>query len=129
MAEKKAVNWTASMAVKEIRKGNLEAINNIARRYPIAFYFLAKNGEGAWEILEKFPDWLTMRKLEGILKNAEQDEAEDTDDSDEEEVEAKKPAKKAEPEDDEDEDDEFDDEDEDEPAPKKKGKKYYLHPN
>ena len=122
-----ATNWTMKQAY-EVIKANEDkmAIADIFRRFPFVAMAIAdcKDNAGAESIFTAFPDWITARKVDKMIKDGfEVDESED----EEEEVEEKpakkkattkkKAAKKAEPE------EEDEDEDEEDEKPKKKAKK------
>lgn len=112
-----AKNWTVAEAYEALRNGDKEARMDVGRRFPL---FATATED---EIIAAIPDYISVRKVEAVLK-ADVDESEAEVEA--EEVEEAKPAKKAkakkvaEPEE---EDDDFDDEDEEEEAPKKPVKK------
>ena len=128
-----AKNWTAAEAIEAIKNNDKEAIMDIGKRFPLFAHFAACD---AIELVKNLPEFITARKIEGILKGDVT--VDDTDDdADEEVVEKKskkkeekqskrgrKPAKKVEDDDDEDEDDaDEDDENEEFAKPVKKSKK------
>lgn len=118
-----ATNWTLSQALTKITEGTDKvAIQDIGRRFPLTAVALAEIGKnaGAAKIIGAVPSHITARKIESVLKDGvEQDADADTDvedDEDDEETskkEARKPAKKSakakNEEDDQDEDNEEDD--------------------
>lgn len=126
-----AKNWTASEAIEAIKNNDKEAIIDIGKRFPLFAHFAACD---ATEIVKALPEYLTTRKIEGILKGDLSTEDADTDEEVNEVAEKKskksddKPAKKAkkkpvDEEDEEDDDDEEEDEDEEPVKPAKKSKK------
>lgn len=124
-----AKNWTAAEAIEAIKNNDKEAIMDIGKRFPLFAHFAACDPA---EIVKALPEYLTARKIEGILKGDLSTEEADADEADEEVVEkpvkksddraakkTKKLAKKVE-----DEDDAGEDEDDDEPVKSvKKSKK------
>lgn len=116
-----ATNWTLSQALKKITDGtDKAAIQDIGRRFPLTAVALAEIGQnaGAVKIIGAVPSHITARKIESVLKDGvEQDADTDVeDDEDDEETSkkaARKPAKKSvkakNDEDDQDEDNEEDD--------------------
>lgn len=134
-----AKNWTLKEIVKAVVEGGdayKEMAADAGRRFPISVSMvtgiIAGSNDTAKDFLvslfESFPDYLTVRKVEKVLKTG----VSDVDDSDDDEEEEKKPAKKekksskkskkVEDDDDEDDDDEDDDEEEEEVKPKKSKK-------
>ena len=76
-----AINWTMSQAVKTIREGkDLKGIIDITRRFPLFALAVAKGENGMVHLLESFPNWMTARKAESVLKS------EDTENESEEEI-------------------------------------------
>src|SRR5690554_1475422 len=139
---KMAKNWSAAEAVQVIREGkDLEAIQDIGRRFPIFLAMAASGEEGLARIISTLPEHQTVRKTEAQFKNMI--EADEDDEEEVEEKQAKKEKKatakkgskrgrkpkKEEPEEDyEDEDEDLEDDEEDEeeegkPKKKAKGKK------
>lgn len=137
-----AKNWTLKEIVKAVVEGGdayKEMVADAGRRFPISVSMvtgiIAGSNDTAKEFLvsltESFPDYLTVRKVEKVLKTG----VADSDDSDEDEdEEEKKPAKKEKKatkkskkveEDDDEEDEDLDDEedDDDEEVKSKKSKK------
>lgn len=98
-----ATNWTLSEALKKITEGTDKvAIQDIGRRFPLTAVALAEIGqnEGAAKIIGAVPSHITARKIESVLKDGvDQDADVDTEDTEDEEEtpkkENKKPAKKA----------------------------------
>ena len=96
-----AKNWTVAEATEEILSGNKEAVIDIGRRFPLAARAIAVAGESAKEILSAF-NFVTIRKVESILKDGVEVSNEDDDIEDPTEKpakaakEEKKPAKKEE---------------------------------
>lgn len=115
-----ATNWTLSQALTKITEGtDKAAIQDIGRRFPLTAVALAEIGQnvGAAKIIGAVPSHITARKIESVLKDGvDQDADEEIEDDAAEEEEdkkpakktAKKPVKKAEVEDSEDEDEEDD---------------------
>ena len=110
-----ATNWTMVDAFEVIKKNeDRAAVADIVKRFPLTSraMILASTNEGAEEIVRGLPVYVTVRKIENVLKGEiEDDEVEATEP-------AKKGKKKPEPEDEDVEDE--DDEDEEEEASKKK---------
>ena len=134
-----AKNWTLKEIVKAVVEGGdayKEMASDAGRRFPISVSMvtgiIAGSNDTAKDFLvsltESFPDYLTVRKIEKVLKTG----VDDTDDSDDDEKEEKKPAKKekksskeskkVEEDEEEEEDDDEDDDDEEEVKPKKSKK-------
>ena len=109
-----AKNWKVGEAINAVRNGDKEAILDIGRRFPL-FVSNCLTEAGLIKLLEALPDYITVRKIEAVLKNdndtsddekevkskkvkvendAEEADVEDEVD-DEEEEEVEKPAKKA----------------------------------
>lgn len=87
-----AKNWKANELIEEIQNGNKDAIFDAGRRFPIFTTFAAKgNIEGLVEIIKALPDYITVRKIETILK----ENVQPIEDEEEEEEEPKKKATKA----------------------------------
>lgn len=125
-----AKNWKVAEAVNAIRNGDKDAIADIGRRFPLFAVNAATVNDGAMGLIEAIPEFITVRKMESVLKkgvdDSEVESEEDEIDEEEEEVKpkkekkekkvAKKKAKKAEKpskkkkvdDDDEDDDDDFD---------------------
>lgn len=125
-----AKNWTAAEAIEAIKNDDRAAIKDIGNRFPLFAHYAACDPA---EIVKALPEYLTARKIEGILKGDLSTEEADTDEADEEVIEkpvkksddraAKKTKKSAKKVDDADEDD-ADEDDDDEPVkPIKKSKK------
>ena len=133
-----AKNWTLKEIVKAVVEGGdayKEMASDAGRRFPISVSMvtgiIAGSNDTAKEFLvsltESFPDYLTVRKIEKVLKTG--DDVDDSDDDEEEKKPAKKEKKSAkkskkveEDEEEEDDDDEDDDEEEEEVKPKKSKK-------
>lgn len=98
-----AQNWNVKQALAAINKGNKEAITDIGRRFPLTSNILARIGEdkAAGELINAIPDYITVRKIESILKDGVQVDDSDNDVDVDDEIEAdeieadEKPAKKA----------------------------------
>lgn len=98
-----ATNWTLSQALAKITEGtDKAAIQDIGRRFPLTAVALAEIGHnvGAAKIIGALPSHITARKIESVLKDGvEQDADADVEDTEDEEEapknEVKKPAKKA----------------------------------
>lgn len=96
-----AKNWTFSEAYKVIKEGkNDEAIGDIMRRFPRVGILMAKasmaNNEAVDKLMDAFPDYVTARKQDVILRDGKQNESDVDEDEDvvEEKEEVKKPAEK-----------------------------------
>ena len=127
-----AKNWKVAEAVNAIRNGDKDAIADIGRRFPLFAVNAATVNDGAMGLIEAIPEFITVRKMESVLKKgvddseveSEEDEIDEEgkDENVEEEVKpkkkkakkeekaGKKKAKKVEEEeeDDDDDDDDFD---------------------
>ncbi len=112
-----ATNWTLSQALEKITEGkDKAAIQDIGRRFPLATVALAEIGQnaGATKIIGAVPAFVTVRKIEAVLKDGvvDQDDEEIEEDAADEtpKKQEKRPAKpKAKVEEDDDQDDEEDD--------------------
>ena len=95
-----ATNWTLSQALAKITEGtDKAAIQDIGRRFPLTAVALAEigNNVGAAKIIGAVPSHITARKIESVLKDGVEQDADVEDTEDEEEApkkEAKKPVKK-----------------------------------
>lgn len=95
-----ATNWTLSQALAKITEGtDKAAIQDIGRRFPLTAVALAEigNNVGAAKIIGAVPSHVTARKIESVLKDGvEQDADADIEDAEDEapKKEAKKPVKK-----------------------------------
>jgi len=87
-----AKNWKVGEAVEAIKSGNREDIQNIGKRFPIFAVLAGQTNEAGVEILKALPEYITARKIEGVLKGDIQ-ETEDTEETEAEEDE--KPVKAA----------------------------------
>lgn len=126
-----AKNWKVAEAVNAIRNGDKDAIVDIGRRFPLFAVNAATVNDGAMGLIEAIPEFITVRKMESVLKkgvdDSEVESEEDEIDEEEEEVKpkkekkeekvAKKKAKKAE------------EEEEEEVKPKKKKAKKAEKPS
>lgn len=96
-----ATNWTLSQALAKITEGtDKAAIQDIGRRFPLTAVALAEIGKnaGAAKIIGAIPSHITARKIESVLKDGVEQDADVEDTEDEEEApkkETKKPSKKA----------------------------------
>ena len=97
-----ATNWTLSQALKKITEGtDKAAIQDIGRRFPLTAVALAEIGQnkGAVKIIGAVPSHITARKIESVLKDGVDQDADEEIEDDAadaaEEEEDKKPAKKA----------------------------------
>lgn len=133
-----AKNWTLKEIVKAVVEGGdayKEMASDAGRRFPISVSMvtgiIAGSNDTAKEFLvsltESFPDYLTVRKVEKVLKTGVDDEDEDGEEEENKPAKKeKKPAKKSkkveEDEEEEEDDDEDDDEEEEEVKPKKSKK-------
>lgn len=123
-----AKNWTAAEAIEAIKNDDRAAIKDIGNRFPLFAHYAACDPT---EIVKALPEYLTARKIEGILKGDLSAEETDADEEVEEVVEKKtkksddKLAKKAKkkPDDDDLDDTNEDDEDEEPVKSAKKSKK------
>lgn len=130
-----AKNWKVAEAVNAIRNGDKDAIADIGRRFPLFAVNAATVNDGAMGLIEAIPEFITVRKMESVLKkgvdDSEVESEEDEIDEEEEEVKpkkekkeekvAKKKAKKAE--------EEEEEEEEEEVKPKKKKAKKAEKPS
>jgi hypothetical protein len=86
---KMAISWKVSEAIVEIQNGNKEAIQDIGKRFPLFANLAARvNSEAAIEIFKACPDYLTVRKVEDVLKegvNSDSDSDSDVDNDNAEE--------------------------------------------
>lgn len=132
-----AKNWTLKEIVKAVVEGGdayKEMASDAGRRFPISVSMvtgiIAGSNDTAKEFLvsltESFPDYLTVRKVEKVLKTGVDDEDEDGEEEENKPAKKeKKPAKKSkkvEEDEEEEEDDDEDDDDEEEVKPKKSKK-------
>ena len=96
-----ATNWTLSQALAKITEGtDKAAIQDIGRRFPLTAVALAEigNNVGAAKIIGAVPSHITARKIESVLKDGVEQDADVEDTEDDEEAtkkEDKKPVKKA----------------------------------
>ena len=99
-----AKNWKASDIVSVVTGSNTSDKMDLGRRFPLAFGLVSTivgmcrdNGEALGTLLGTAPDYLTVRKIESVLKGETTETADDVDDEQVEEVEVKpeKPAKAA----------------------------------
>ena len=129
-----AKNWKVAEAINAIRNGDKDAIADIGRRFPLFAVNAATVNDGAMGLIEAIPEFITVRKMESVLKkgvdDSEVESEEDEIDEEEEEVKpkkkkeekvTKKKAKKAE--------EEEEEEEEEEVKPKKKKAKKAEKPS
>lgn len=79
-----AKNWTLSEAVVVINEGtNVEAVQEITKRFPLASVAIAKMGmnEGIKTLFGAMPEHMTMLKMERALKDGVEESEEDVDDA------------------------------------------------
>ena len=119
-----AVNYSGYDAIKTIKDGkDVEAIIDIAKRYPMLAVLANSIDESAMKMFEAFPEYITARKInsalsEGVRKSKEADTDTDEDEDEAPKKKGKKDAqkpkkgKKSKPV----EDDDEDEDDEEEPA-------------
>lgn len=91
-----ATNWTLSQALAKITEGtDKAAIQDIGRRFPLTAVALAEIGKnaGAVKIIGAVPSHVTARKIEAVLKDGVEQDAE-VDDTDIDDEEEEKPTKK-----------------------------------
>ena len=109
-------------AVTEIKGNRKESVMDIGRRFPLTSHLMARavsgDGDAVEELLMAMPDYITVGKVEKVLKAAVENDEDEVEEEPAEKPAKKKPAKKV---DDEDEEDE--EEEEEKPAPKKRGRK------
>ena len=88
-----AKNWTVGDAAKVIFEGvDVSAIMDIGKRFPLFAVACAKVDANGVKVLSAIPEYITVRKVEAILKG---DVAESVDvESDESEEVAERPVKK-----------------------------------
>ena len=93
-----AKNWKVAEAVNAIRNGDKDAIADIGRRFPLFAVNAATVNDGAMGLIEAIPEFITVRKMESVLKkgvdDSEVESEEDEIDEEEEEVKPKKEKKK-----------------------------------
>lgn len=132
-----AKNWLVGEAAEALKVRKKEDVAELFTRFPLTASILVRLNDAGTELANAIPSYITVRKLENVLKGDTDIAVNDNDDAgeDAEEVEipapkkagkekAAKEEKRAEkkskkPAVVEDEDDDFDDEEEEEPAPKK----------
>lgn len=87
-----AKTWTLREAYEAVKANNVSAIADFGKRFPIATAALAKCGanDGLDVLMSAFPDRVTMRTLEMVLKEG----VEPIEDDAEVEAPAEKPVKK-----------------------------------
>ena len=95
-----AKNWKVAEAVNAIRNGDKDAIADIGRRFPLFAVNAATVNDGAMGLIEAIPEFITVRKMESVLKKgvddseveSEEDEIDEEgkDENVEEEVKPKK---------------------------------------
>lgn len=92
-----AKNWKVAEAVNAIRNGDKDAIADIGRRFPLFAVNAATVNDGAMGLIEAIPEFITVRKMESVLKkgvdDSEVESEEDEIDEEEEEVKPKKEKK------------------------------------
>ena len=92
-----AKNWKVAEAVNAIRNGDKDAIADIGRRFPLFVVNAATVNDGAMGLIEAIPEFITVRKMESVLKkgvdDSEVESEEDEIDEEEEEVKPKKEKK------------------------------------
>lgn len=92
-----AKTWTLAEAYAAIQNDDKAAIMDFGGRFPLATHALEK-AQNANFLLDSIPDYMTMRKLEGALKDGVKAVVDDTDDeamTPEEAKAAKEAAKEA----------------------------------
>ena len=94
-----ARNWKPAEAVKAIKSGDKESIRDIGGRFPLFAVTAAQLNEAGIVMIEAMPEYITVRKLETIMKgDAEETETEaeaEAEDVEEKPVKTAKPAKAA----------------------------------
>ena len=98
-----AKNWKVAEAVNAIRNGDKDAIADIGRRFPLFAVNAATVNDGAMGLIEAIPEFITVRKMESVLKKgvddseveSEEDEIDEEEEEEEEEEEVKPKKKKA----------------------------------
>lgn len=133
-----AKNWTVAMGFEALINGTAEEklnfVADASRRFPRTVYLMAtvatvmnnSNSKEAFDSLIKaMPSYITLRKIEGTLKNGADEEEPETEEVVEETTEPapKKRGRKAKVVEPEVEEAEEEEEEEEEPAPKKKAAK------
>lgn len=96
-----AVNYTFAQAVKVLKDmDDLEAVQDITRRFPIASIIsskvVAEAGDDFLKLLDVMPEYLTMRKVESGFKHLAT-AGDDGTDADYVDIEAEEPAEKPAP--------------------------------
>ena len=89
-----AKNWLVNEMVEALRNGSVAEKEDIGRRFPLTTQLvvgiIVRQDEDAEKILGAMPEYMSVRKIETVLKNGK-----DVDDVEEdEEQEEEKPAKK-----------------------------------
>lgn len=69
-----AKNWTMAEAVREIKKGNKEAIMEVGKKFPLLHNLIARalsgDVEATFDLLTSFPEHITCNKINVALKGA-----------------------------------------------------------
>ena len=101
-----AKNWTLTEGYKAIKLNNMEAIQDLGRRFPLTTHLIStmNSSTEVAMLFEAMPIHLTVRKIEAFLKEKYADGSGTTEEAEEDTAE------------------EIDEDEEEEPAPKKKAK-------
>ena len=77
-----AKNWSMKDAIAAVQSGNKEDIMDIGRRFPLTLCALSAVGDnvGAKTIIEAIPEYITVRKIEAILKDGVNESSDEDDD-------------------------------------------------
>lgn len=94
-----AKNWTIAEAIVKINEGDFASIKDIGGRFALFEHLCAKaiagDGEAFVELMRHMPEYMTVGKVEKLLKaEVSEDADDDADDAEEEKVVEEKPAKK-----------------------------------
>ena len=88
-----AKNWMMKEAVTEIKGNRKESVMDIGRRFPLTSHLMARavsgDGDAVEELLMAMPDYITVGKVEKVLKAAVENDEDEV-----EEEPAEKPARK-----------------------------------
>ena len=76
-----AKNWSMKDAIAAVQSGNKEDIMDIGRRFPLTLCALSAVGDnvGAKTIIEAIPEYITVRKIEAILKDGVNESSDEDD--------------------------------------------------
>lgn len=90
-----AKNWKIKEAIEALNAGIKEDVIDIGRRFPLFLSLAVRTNEAGQELLSCVPDYISVRKMESVLKSGiTETDGEDVAEDDEEEIEDKAPNKK-----------------------------------